>query len=165
MNSFMAMPPGTQYARKGIDGIVKNVDKRAYHNNLLAITGPTFLQNQVYNHLERKDKSFFLFLSVTDDLFDFSNHVQTPGQNDDVKRTRAQRVVIYQNGEYRRHAKTTGSQSYNDKYYNCQVFGEPEPSKKCHEELENSATVITALHFTQFVIIAGTVICTYLFVG
>lgn len=140
----MAMPPGTQYARKAIDGIVENVYNKSYKGGTLGITGPRFLQNEVYNHLEVKDKAFFHFLYVSEDLFDFKNLIQAPGQNEDVEKLEHQRVVIFHNGEYRRHAKSTGSNTYNNNYNNCQVFGEKEPSNLCHQSpesiMENSAS-------------------------
>jgi mannosyltransferase OCH1-like enzyme len=38
-NSFMAMPPGTVFARRSIDGIYKKIDKRSYEGGNLGIAG------------------------------------------------------------------------------------------------------------------------------
>lgn len=128
-NSFMAMPPGTEYARKAIDEIVKNVMARSYEDSSLAITGPKHLMN-TFDTLDIKDKSIFHFLSF--EGYDIYQYSQLPGKIEQVKKQEKQRIVVFHNGEYRRHSKSTGAGNYGVLFDNCQIYGEKKPSKSCH---------------------------------
>lgn len=145
------MPPGTEFARRSIDAIVKNVQDRVYHN-VLGITGP-FLLMSVFDSLEVKDKAFFNFLAFDQPVFDFSIYSQEPGQ-EEAQKLRKDRVVIFHNGEYRRHSSSTGAGSYEKMFNDCQVYGEKTPSTKCHvqnpESVKNASNILHTMQLLVF---------------
>lgn len=96
---------------------------------------------KVFGRLEVKDKSFYHFLDLENSVFDITISSQAPGQ-EDTTRLRKDRVVIFHNGEYRRHSKSTGAGGYPEMFHNCQIYGETEASSSCHDH--NSATTITS---------------------